>query len=237
MGSGEDAATSGRVADVALVGLSVVLVADGIDPSAINPDMLRHAGIVPSDLEIKESPFSTPAHSQIIYENNVAVVAEPRRFFVVQHGEPLDRNECMAPGIAKCFLEKASHLGYKSIGINPKGFMLLEGGTSSSMLNVLHGKGDWLSFKDESPEIGLKILYRYEGRTINMDVSFATKEEERSDAASGLFFEANIHRSVSEIPKQSKRIERLSEILSDWEQDVSDFCTLASKFPPNGTPL
>ena len=237
MKQSESAAVSSRPTDVVLVGLSVVLVADGIDPSAINPDMLRHAGIVPSDLEIKESPFSTPAHSQIIYENNVAVVAEPRRFFVMQHGEPLDRSECIAPGIAKHFLEKVPHLGYKSLGINPKGFMPLEDGTPSSMLNVLQGNGDWLSFKDESPEIGLKILYRYEGRTINMDVSFATKEEERGDASSGLLFEANIHRSVSEIPKQSKRIERLSKLLSGWEQDVSDFCTLASKFPPSGAPL
>ena len=147
------------------------------------------------------------------------------------------KNECIAPGIAKRFLEKTSHLGYKSVGINPKGFMLLEGSTSSSMLSVLHEKGDWLSFKDESPEIGLKTVYRYEGRTINMDVSFATKEEDGSDVLSGLFFDANIHRNVSGIPKQSERITRLSEILSNWEQDVADFCRLTSKFPPNGTPL
>ena len=229
---GENAVTSGHSTDVALVGLSVVLVADGIDPSSINPDMLRHTEIVPPDLEIKEPPFSTPAHSQIIYENDVAVVAEPRRFFVAQHGEPLDRSKCIAPGVARRFLEKVPHLGYRSLGINPKGFMLLEGGTSRSMLNVLHEKGDWLSFKDESPEIGLKIVYRYEGRIINMDVSFAKKEEEGGDASSGLFFEANIHRGVSNIPKQSERIARLSEILSDWEQDVTDFCKLVSKFPP-----
>ena len=237
MKQGENAAASGRSSDIELVGLSVVLVADGIDPSSINQDMLRHAEIVPSDLEIKEPPFSTPAHSQIIYENNVAVVAEPRRLWVDQQGEPLNRNECIAPDIVKCFLEKMPHLGYRSVGINLKSFMLLEGDTSSSMLNVLRERGEWLSFKDMLPEIGLKIVYRYEGRAINMEVSLAKREEESGHSSSGLFFHANIHRNVSEIPKQSKRIAQLSEILSDWEQDVTDFCKLASKFLPDGTPL
>lgn len=226
----ESEAASDCPADISLVGLSVVLIAEGIDPSAINPDMLRHAEIVPSDLQTDGAPFSTPIQSHITYEDNVTVVAEPRRFFVVQHGDPLDRGECMAPGIAQRFLEKMSHLGYRSVGINPKGFLLLEDGTPDSMLRVLHEKGDWLSFKDESPEIGLQAMYRYEGRTINMDVRFAQKEEEGSNALSGLFFDANIHRNVSKIPKQSKRLSQLSEILADWEQDVTDFCKLASKF-------
>ena len=49
-------AAAGQRPDVTLIALSVVLVADNIDPSMINPDFLRHNGIVGFDLKTEQPP-------------------------------------------------------------------------------------------------------------------------------------------------------------------------------------
>ena len=208
-----------------LVELSVVLVANSNNPSIINPDFLRYNKIVNDDYEVQDSPITTPAFSQVTYKNGITVVSAPDRV-IFKHSGAQEVKNVESPEIAKRYLKCIPHIPYRAIGINPKGFK--SGQEPKTVLDMLHNKGSWMSFKDVIPKVQLKAMYRYNERTITMGVSVAELTE-NSKTTSGTMYEANIHRELTGVDASS-RIECLNSILNSWERDLEDFYNLSNKF-------
>ena len=220
-------AAAGQRPDVTLIALSVVLVADNIDPSMINPDFLRHNGIVGFDLKTEQPPVSTPVFSQAVFEGGLSVVAQPGRFDFTQRGEALTEDVAI-PGIARSFLEKVPHPAYKAVGINLTGVRPLEDASEGAVTALIEG-GKWMAFGGVSPAVSLQAVYSCEGKQIIMNVSDAKKQETDGSESLGLLFSANIHRDISETT-QEQRIARMMSVLSEWKNDLSDFTNLVEKF-------
>ncbi len=229
MAQSSRAAKGGHDTDIGLVELSVVLVANQNDPSILNPDFLRFNGIVDKALELKQPPMSTPMFSQLVYEGDISVRAEPHRFVFEQKGQPLNEDECVVPEIAEHFVKTVSHIPYNAIGINAKSFRSPNHKSRYSVADTLLDSGEWMSFRDLRPDIHLKAIYNYESRRISLD--FGGVGAIRNDGAmgQGLVFQANIHRDIGE-GNQEQRIEKASSILGAWKDDISDFNSLVAKF-------
>ena len=223
-------AAGGHRSDVTVIELSVVLVADGIAPSIINPDFLRQNGIVDPDLQLQVEPplISTPVFSQVAFEGGLAVTAQPDRFVFVQRGELLTENVA-SPRIARCFLEKVPYTPYKAIGINFTGAKLLDRESVGGVANALIKGGKWMAFGDILPAVSLKTVYSCENKQITMDIQDARRREDDGSESPGLLFVANIHRDISET-SQEQRIAKLMSVLSTWQDDLSDFKNLVAKF-------
>ena len=221
-------AEGGRQSSVELVQLSVVLIADHVDPSMINPDFLRLNGIVNHDLQTGQPPVSTPVFSQVAFEDGFTVTAQTDRVEFVQRGETLTE-DAASPNVARRFLEKIPYPAYKAIGINPVGTKPLDPGYVSGVADALIERGAWMAFGDVSPMVSLKATYLYDNRKITMDVQDAKRRDADGSEQPGLLFVANIHRDVSETD-QGRRIASLMSILSAWKDDLSDFNNLVAKF-------
>lgn len=219
----------GHHADTMLVELSIVLVANQNDPSILNPDFLRHNGIVDTGLQLKEPPISTPMFSQAIFEGDVGIRAEPNRFVFEQRGQPLTEDACTIPEISERFLKTVSNVPYSAIGINPRSVKLSNKATRYSVTDTLIEGGKWMSFKDVQPDVHLKAIYNYEKRTITLDVGGVEAKGNDGTMSSGLLFHANIHRNIG-ANEQGQRIEEVLSILSAWKNDISDFNDLVAKF-------
>lgn len=227
---------TGQQPDLALVALSVVLVADNVDPSTINPDFLRHNGIVRSDLQTEQPPVSTPVFSQVAFEGGLAMTAQHDRLDFIQRGEMLTEDVSVLD-MAKRFLEKVPHLPYKAIGLNPTGFRHVEDGSmGGGIASALIEGGKWMAFENVSPTVLLKVLYSYPDKQITMDIHDTRKLESDGSASPGLLFAVNIHRDIGETVRE-RRIARLMSILSSWQNDLSDIRNLIAQFNPRGAAL
>lgn len=122
MAQGSRTAEGGHDTQVGLVEVSVVLVANQNDPSILNPDFLRYNGIVDKALKRAQPAMSTPMISQVVFEGDIAVRAEPNRFVFEQKGQPLGEDACVVPELAGRFVQTVSHLPCSAIGINAKRF-------------------------------------------------------------------------------------------------------------------
>ena len=222
---------TGRHPDVALVDLSIVLAANPIDPTIINQDFLRYNGIVDAGLGTTEPPVSTPVFSQVIFENRLAVTADPNRVIFSHQGNPLSEDDCVSPRAASRFLETVPHAPYSAIGINPKCFRLSVDGHSDRVADVLIDEGKWMSFRDVLPDVHLKATYSYKERRITLDVGGATRKDSDGSEAPGLLFQVNIHRGILETD-QVRRAQEMSSIIAAWRDDLSDFKNLVAKFNP-----
>ena len=227
---------TGQQPDVALVAFSVVLVADNVEPSTINPDFLRYNDIVGSDLQTNQPPFSTPVFSQVVFEGGLAVTAQPDRLDFIQQGEALTEDLAVAD-MATRFLEKVPHLPYKAIGLNLTGFRHVESGSiGGGVASALIEGGKWMAFENVAPTVLLKAVYSYGNKQIMMDVHDTRKQESDSSSSPGLLFAVNIHRDIGETDR-ARRIARLMSILSGWQDDLSDFRNLIAQFNPQGAAL
>lgn len=222
--------TSAQGLDVAVINLSVVLIADNVDPSMINPDFLRHNGIVDPGLQTGQPLISTPVFSQVILERGLSVVAQPDRFEFAQQGQAL-AEDAESPDIARRFLEKIPYPPYKAIGINLTGARLLDRGSENGAADALIEGGGWMAFGDVSPAVSLKAVYHCEGRQVTLDVHDAKRRVSDGSESPGLVFAANFHRDISETSRE-RRIAMLMSVLSTWKDDLSDFKNLVAKFSP-----
>ena len=218
--------------NVRLSTFSVVIVANSNNPTILNQDFLYHNGIVPKDwtLEEKFPPIVTPAVSQITFNNGFKVMAEPNRLLFEQFTNQIKKADITCADIAKRYLLTVPHVSYTAIGINPKGFRILENRPSETISDLLIKKGEWMNFKDVSPSFQLKAVYQYNDKTVTLDIVENFIEEENSVKVPTMEFYANIHRDISDETNQQMRINRLTSILDSYNQDISDFYLLAERF-------
>lgn len=212
-----------------LIGFSVVLVANSNNPSILNPDFLRYNDIVEPSLRVEGTPITTPAFSQVTFEGGLSVKADPNRVMFEQVGDSLATENVICPEMANRYLQKVPHVPYSAVGINPKGFRVSSTAVPEKVSAALLDKGAWLSFKDVQPDIHLKTIYKFEKRTIVLDVVEAKKQAKNGVEPLGILFQANIHRDIS-VTNQQNRITVVSNILASWKDDLSDFNALAAKF-------
>ena len=212
--------------EVEITGFSVVLTATENNPSILNPDFLHYNGIVDASQQVEEPRISTPAYSQVTFQDGLTVKADSSRVIFEQIGEKLAIKAIICPEIAKRYVKKIPHVLYRAVGINPQGYRRLEGKAIERVSDSLRDKGTWMSFQDITPEIQLKAIYQYTGRRIILDIAEAKKSE--ADEISGFLFQANVHRDIGETDPQ-KRINKLLSMIDSWREDLSDFHVLVNK--------
>ena len=209
--------------------VAVVLAAQSNNPSIINPDFLRNNKIVDADLSIQGDPISSPLFSQVTFERGIVVNALPDRVSFQQTGDSLASGDILCPEIAKRYVEKVPHVPYSAIGINPKGYRYLSDEVEEKVSNILI-KSAKLSFRDVTPEVHLKTIYQYDTRKIVLDIAEATMKKNNEPEIPIILFQANIHRDIPSTIEQQERIKKIADILTSWEDDLSDFNALVKKF-------
>ena len=215
--------------NVDLVEFSVVLLATSNNPSILNPDFLRYNNIVDASWQVQEPRISTPAFSQVIFKDGLTVTADPDRIIFAQTGDKLAAADIVCPEMAKRYAEKIPHVPYRAVGINPKGFKRSEGEAADRVADALRDGGVWLSFKDMVPEIQLKAVYRYDRRTISLDIVEAKEKRPDGSEIPGVLFQANMHHDILEVGLP-ERIKTLLSVLASWREALTDFQALAKKF-------
>lgn len=219
---------------VRLSGFSVVVAANSNNPTILNQDFLYHNGIVPKDwpLSINSPPIITPAFSQIIFDNGFKIMAEPNRVLFEQSGGQIQELDIICVDIAKRYLLTIPHVPYTAIGINPKGYRMLQNQTSDTISGLLIKKGKWMNFNDVNPSFQLKAVYPYNDKILTVDIGENFVKSESNINIPTMEFNANIHRDLSGETNQQMRINKLLSILDSCHQDISDFYLLAEQFKP-----
>ena len=211
----------GHGPSIELVEFSVVVLATENNPSILNPDFLQYNEIVGPDWQVQDSPILNPAFGQVAFEGGLTVKADLQRVSFEQLG-----GELVIPEVAKRYFQQVPYIPYSGIGINPKFFLRLTGEHPPLMENIVRDQGAWMSFKDVAPTVQLKSIYRYEERTISLDVAHIEPTID-DQPSSGILFQANVHHDVDG-PNAQVRNKRLQSILDSWEDDLEDVRQLST---------
>ena len=199
-----------------LVEFSVVVVAQSNNPTILNPDFLRHNGIVSSKraLSGERPPFTTPLFSQVSFDEDLTVQADPERVTFAQTAHGLAPKDIDCPAVAKGYLKTVPHVPYTALGLNPRA--VISSPPFARLSEMLHTEGDWMAFADIAPRFELKAKYQMTDKRLTL-----TLQEAPNDT---LVCHANFHRDVDiEETNQQMRVNSVLSMLDCWQDDLEQF--------------
>ena len=195
-----------------LVGFSVVVVAQSNNPTILNPDFLRHNGIVNRALNDDRPPVTTPVFSEVSFDEDLIVRADLERVTFTQTASRLAPEDIDCPAIAKAYLRTIPHVPYTALGLNPS--VMISNPPFARLSAVLHDGGNWMALAGVAPRFELKAGYQMTDRRLTL-----TLQEAPDDT---LLCQANIHRDVEET-NQQMRVNSVLSMLDCWQDDLEQF--------------
>lgn len=203
-----------------LIGFSVVVVAQSNNPTILNPDFLRHNGIVDSARALREDRplFTTPLLSEVSFDEDLVVRAEPERITFAQAATGLAHENIDCPTIAKSYLKTIPHVRYTALGVNPRA--VIANPPFAKLSKALHAEGNWMSFVGVTPRFELKAAYQMPDSRLTLAL-----QEAQDDT---LFCEANIHRDVAETNQQMS-VNSILTMLDCWKDDLDQFYAVVNQ--------
>ena len=198
-----------------LVGLAVVFLADGNNPSILNPDFLK-AHVLDGSWDPVGAPISTPVFAQVTYANGVSFVSEPHRIVIQHNDNDLSSDTVLSAQLALRYLVAVPHVRYTAVGVNPS-FVLPIPRQMLSLRNLLRTDLK-LKHGHVEPTITINGVYSFPTKQITINMMEAEHQESATEA---VMFQCNIHRVVSE-GGQSGRIRRIEEIVNACSTDMDE---------------
>lgn len=205
---------------LALVGVSVVAVAETNTPSILNPDFLREFVIPQQSWQVQDPPICTPVYARVSYSNGVSVQSDTNRVVFEQRGDPLDPTHLWICAMARRYLRAVPQVKYTGIGTNPW-FRLADAeyfqALTNSLRSVLFPTHEGLP-----PVVLPKAIYAHPDRQITVETQHVQRGE---PAAPAILFRGNIHRTVQG-NDQRDRTDSITAILDRFKADLDDFRVL-----------
>ena len=206
-----------------LLEFSVVVVAQANNPTLLNPDFLKHNGIVGTQWRLSEDhpPITTPPLSEVTFEGGLIVRADPIRVTFEQQGSALSPEDIECADMAKGYLKTVPHAPYIAFGINLKAVVL--NSPLSQLSNVLRSNGSWMTFESIVPRFELRAIYEMERKRLTLEL-----QEGQNELGSFRLCQANIHRGIAE-PNQQMRMNSMLSSLDSWRNDLDEFRALVTQ--------
>ena len=197
-----------------LVGFSVVVVAQSNNPTILNPDFLWHNGIVSSNRALNDDRprFTTPMFSEVSFDEDLTVQADPERVTFAQTARGLAPKDIDCPAIAKGYLKTVPHVPYTALGLNPRA--VISSPPFARLSKVLCAEGTWMTFAGTTPRFEIRARYQMTDKRLTL-----TLQEGPNDA---LICQANFHRDVEET-NQQMRVNSVLSMLDCWQDDLEQF--------------
>lgn len=200
-----------------LVGFSVVVVAEANNPTILNPDFLRHNGIVASRWRLSENspPITSPLLSAVIFDGGLTVQADPNRVTFEQRSSALSLEDIECVDMVKGYLKTVPHVPYTAFGLNPHA--VVRNPSFSRLSDMLHSSGGGMTFNSVVPRFELKAIYEMAGKRLTLDL-----QEGQNEHGSFMLCHANIHRDIAE-SNQQMRVNSMLSFLDSWRNDLDEF--------------
>ena len=214
-----------------LVGLSIYLSNPNINPSLVNPDFLRHNGIVEPTWTVMRPVIIDHGYSRIRYSNGLVFTAGNDHVIISQHAitdeernavTPLTREDVVCFSAASRYLESVSPVSpYDFMSIDPVAWIEIDPNVASSLASPLKGLAARIPVEEEVPEVQVRAQYSISGKTATIYVSEVNPEFE--DNTLRILFSGEIIHDLEDEDQNGTSADAVAEILGKWEEDIGLF--------------
>jgi len=204
--------------------LAIAITAKNLNPSIINLDFLTYSNIISSEWELARQPIYTKNLTQLVFQNGIAIVAQPNRIVFAETIDTKDIQELQISKIAAKYIEKLPNVEYKAVGINPKGFVTFteSNGASNYLLNNLFASGEWREFGKTPVKAAIQLAYNLEYSQFNLTINEGLLKVSEEKSVPAVLFSGNFDYKIS-INEPEARLKDLHEILHNWKSNLETY--------------
>ena len=227
MESNQPQGGQGNKPEIAITDLNIVLDASSFDPAHINPDFLRHNGIVNSDWQVEYPVIIESGFSLVKYTNGLSLTADRDSLAVSQTGSSLVPEEIVVPEIVNRYLTVAPwQIDCTVISTNLRGSISIADSSVGQQISPLHRLAQEVPFGGVIPNLQVRVFYGFSDKSITMYVVENTDE----NIITGINFRAHIHRDMDKDEPLDERREFIPSVVEKSKEDLNDFVELARQF-------
>jgi hypothetical protein len=206
---------------IELTHFSVVVLAEGNNPTILNPDFLKNNNIVDQKFT-PATVLCTPPVSQVAYSEGISIVAEFEKLQFIDERADRIPDASPIPSIASKYLQILPHVKYTAVGINFSGHRRFDdlGAAKSFILKKFIKEGPWFNVQEQDIGAGVNFVYSHDNvrRTVNINPGELKKEQE---------FPVVSVRYNHNCDVQSSSLESLTSFIANWPEAFkyyTEFC-------------
>ena len=224
--------------EIHLVGLSVYLSNPGITPSLVNPDFLRHNGIVDPTWTVMQPVTMDQGNSRVRYSNGLSFFASNDHVFFSQHPVVDEERATVAALTLEdvvCASAASKYVGsvaprspYDFMSIDPTGWIQIDSRQFTELSSPLKDLAARIPVAQEIPEVQVRAQYTVSGKIATIYVSEVVPAND--DSVVRLLFSGEIMYDLEEYDSNRTSAETVTDILGKWQEDVGLFRELVYRF-------
>ncbi|BAY80715.1 hypothetical protein NIES267_01720 [Calothrix parasitica NIES-267] len=204
--------------------LAIAITAKNLNPSIINLDFLTYGNIISSEWELARQPIYTKNLTQLVFQNGIAIVAQPNRIVFAETIDTKDIQELQISKVAAKYIEKLPNVEYRAVGINPKGFVTFteSNGASNYFLNNLLASGEWREFGKTPVKAAIQLAYNLESSQLNLTINEGLLKVSEKKSVPAVLFSGNFDYKISTNEPEA-RLKDLHQIIHNWKSNLETY--------------
>ncbi|MEM8780775.1 MAG: hypothetical protein AAGF26_18300 [Cyanobacteria bacterium P01_G01_bin.49] len=205
--------------------LAIAISAKNLNPTMLSQEFLKQTGIVPSDWELAKQPVLGPNFSQVVFQNGVSIVAQPRTITIMESIGTKTLSELNIPNIASQYIEKLPNAEYQRLSISPKSLIPFPGsndGARNYITRTLLAPGPWQNYGKGSVQAGLNLLYQLDHCQFSLSINEAKIAMPDQSVVPALLFAGNFNYDTGKDNPQ-ERLAQLRKGVNNWQSDLKAF--------------
>ncbi|MEB3214783.1 MAG: hypothetical protein VKN72_00785 [Nostocales cyanobacterium 94392] len=204
--------------------LAIAITAKDLNPNVVNLDFLKYSNIISSDWELVHPPVQTKNLTQLVFQNGIAIVAQPNRIVFAEAIDQKDIQQKIISELAVKFVEKLPNIEYQAVGINPKGFVTFteSNGAANYVLKNLLAYGEWREFGKTPVKAAIQLAYTLEDYILNLTINEGLLKISEEKSLPAVLFSGNFNYNIVG-NKQQERLQNLYRIIQNWKQNVETY--------------
>jgi hypothetical protein len=216
--------------------LGIVVAMQQPNPNIITVEFLKLSGIIPIEWQLAREPINTEYHSRLLFTNGVSIAAEPNRIMFGETIGDKDLNTLTIASIAQKYLNIFKLAQYQAVGINIRSHSLQPDPHAATQYinHQLLNDGSWQNYGTAPIQASLNVVYTLPGRQLNLEIAAAQIQLTEREITPIILFTGNFEYNLT-TSETSKDLVAISQILGNWQTDLSTYHELISERFLNST--
>ena len=214
-----------------LIRLGIDLSNPSTAPSLVNPDFLRHNGIVEPTWTVTRPVVMDNTQSHIRYSNGLVFFANNDHVLISQNAvtdeernaiNPLSGEDVVCFSAASRYIESVSQDSpYDFMSIDPTGWIDIGAKGENELTSPLEDLAARIPVGEQVPDVQVRVQYSISGKIATIYVSEHTPAHD--DSVLRLVFSGEIAYYFDDDSPDSASATTIAEILGNWEEDLELF--------------
>jgi hypothetical protein len=202
--------------------IAIVIAVSVQNPTMLNEDFLKQAGIIPIDWQLEREPVYSDRVAQIMFTNGFSIVAQPDRLMFLEIVGDKSIEALQAGEVAQKYVAALKMADYRSVGINFRSYAPQNSPDAATTYinNELLVAGNWQQYDRSKVSASVNLNYDLGDRQLSLSIDAATIQFPTPLAHPAVVFSGTF--SYDTTASYGDRVTKIAKIIGNWQQELNE---------------